>query len=116
MVKIMVDELTKVKLTLRLPVGEPNKNGSVFTKEAVENALCNLQRNLPIICNDDCAYGNVVGATTGESHIVTFDSDNQAYNMTVDGVLFDCSPLIVVNEIEDGKISDFRITSIGLTT
>jgi hypothetical protein len=111
----MSDELTKVKLTIMMPSDKPNKNGTVFTKEAVENAVFNLHRNLPIICSDDGTNSKVVGATTGESHIVTWDSDNNVCKMTVDGVLFNCNPVIVVNEIEDGKISDFRIAGIGLT-
>ena len=112
----MEDELTKVKLTIMMPSDKPNKNGTVFTKEAVEDAVYNLRRNLPIIYSDDGTNSKVIGSTTGESHIVTWDSDNQAYKVTVDGVLFHCNPVIVVNEIEDGNISDFRIASIGLTT
>lgn len=110
----MKEELTKVKLTIPLSFGKPNKNGSVFTEEAVENAVSHLQKNLPIICQDKSCE-KVVGSTTGDSHIVTWDFENQVCKVTVDGVLFDCSPRIVVNEIEDGEISDFRITSIGLT-
>ena len=112
----MKDELTKVKLTIMMSLDKPNKNGSIFTKEAVEDAIFNLRRNLPIVYSNDGTNSKVVGATTGESHIVTWDSDNQVCRMTVDGVLFHCNPVIVVNEIEDGKISDFRIASIGLTT
>ena len=112
----MADELTKVKLTMHMSFDKPNRNGSVFTKEAVENAFFNLHKNLPIIYSEDGTNGKVVGATTGDSHIVTWDNENKVYKMTVDGVLFDCNPLIVVNEIDDGNISDFRIVSIGLTT
>ena len=112
----MSDEFTKVKLTMHMSFDKPNKNGSVFTKEAVEDAVCNLHRNLPIIYSNDGTNSKVVGATTGESHIVTWDSENQVCKMTVDGVMFNCSPLIAVKEIEDGKISDFQIVSIGLTT
>ena len=112
----MANELTKVKLTMHMSFDKPNRNGSVFTKEAVENAFFNLRKNLPIIYSEDGTNGKVVGVTTGDSHIVTWDNENKVYNMTVDGVLFDCNPLIVVNEIEDGNISDFRIVSIGLTT
>lgn len=111
----MKEELTKVKLTIPLSFDKPNKNGSVFTEEAVENAISHLRKNIPIICQDDESYEKVVGTTTGDSHIVTWDFENQVCKMTVDGVLFDCNPRIVVNEIEDGEISDFRITSIGLT-
>ena len=111
----MKDELTKVKLKIMIPSDKPNKNGTVFTKEAVEDAVYNLSKNLPIIYGDDGTNSKVIGVTTGESHIVTWDSNNQTYKVTVDGVLFHCNPVIVVNEIEDGKISDFRIASIGLT-
>lgn len=112
----MKREFTKVKLTMHMPFDKPNKNGIVFTKEAVEDAVCNLHRNLPIVYSNDGSNGKVVGVTTGESHIVTYDNDNQICKMTVDGVLFDCNPLIAVKEVEDGKISDFQIVSIGLTT
>lgn len=112
----MSDKLTKVKLIIMMPSDKPNKNGTVFTKEAIEDAIYNLRRNLPIIYSDDGTNSKVIGSTTGESHIVTWDSDNQVYKVTVDGVLFHCNPVIIVNEIEDGKISDFRIASIGLTT
>lgn len=112
----MVDEMTKVKFTMYIPFDTPNKNGTVFTKEAVENAINNIPVNMPIIYRDSKSeYDNkVVGATTGDSHII-WDSENQACKMTVDGVMFHCNPLIIINEIEDEKITDFRIASIGLT-
>ena len=106
----MKEELTKVKLTISLPFGKPNKNGYVFTEEAVEDAVSHLRKNLPIIYDDE----NVVGSTTGDSHITTWDFDNQVCKMTVNGVLFDCSPKIIINESKDGEISDFQIISIGL--
>ena len=106
----MAEELTKVKLTIHLPFDKPNKNGCILTEDAVEDAVNHLQRNLPIIYEND----KVIGTTTGESHIVTWDDDNQVCKMTVDGVLFDCSPKIVIKENEDGKISNFQIASISL--
>mgnify|MGYP003304032013 CR=1 FL=1 len=114
----MNDEMTKVKLTMYIPFDKPNKNGTVFTKEAVENAVNNLSTNLPIIYRDNKSRfrDKVIGATTGNSHIVTWDSDNQICKMIVDGVVFHSGAEIIVNEIEDNNISDFRITSIGLTT
>ena len=114
----MNDEMTKVKLTMHIPFDKPNKNGTVFTKEAVENAINNIPVNIPIIYRDSKSEydSKVVGATTGDSHIVIWDSENQVCKMTVDGVVFHSGAEIIVNEIEDNKISDFRITSIGLTT
>ena len=106
----MIDKLTKVNLTMHMSFDKPNKNGFVFTKEAIKDVVCNFPKNIPIIYEDD-----VVGTTIGEPHIVTWDSENQVCNMTLDGVLFHCNPRIVVNEIKDDVISDFRIVSIGLT-
>ena len=114
----MKDEMMKVKFTMHIPFDRPNKNGTVFTKEAVENAVNNIPINIPIICVDNKSkFGNkVIGTTTGDSHIVTWDFENQVCKMIVDGVVFRSGAEIVVNEIEDNKISDFRIVSIGLTT
>ena len=106
---------TKVKLTIHIPFNRPDLNGCVFTEKAVENAVNNLQTNLPIVYKDNECETKVIGATTGNSHIVTWDFENQVCKMTVDGVIFYSGADIVVNEIDDGKISDFRIASIGLT-
>jgi hypothetical protein len=108
-------ENTKVKFTIPIPVDKPDCNGVIYTEEAVENALNNLQTNLPIVYKDNECDAKVIGATTGSSHIVTFDSDNQVCKLTVDGIVFYSGADIIVNEIEDGKITDFRIASIGLT-
>jgi hypothetical protein len=112
----MNEEFTKVKLTIHIPFVEPNKNGCVFTEEAVEDAVNNLQKNIPIIYKDDESCGKVIGVTTGESHIVNWDYENNVCKMTVDGVMFNCNPLIAIHESEDGKISSFQIVSIGITT
>lgn len=112
----MGNELTKVKLTMYMPFNKQTKNGNIFTEEAIKDAVYNLHKHLPIIYSDDGANGRVIGTTTGKSHIVTYDADNQSYKITVDGVLFNCNPIIRVNEYEDDKITDFRIASIGLTT
>lgn len=109
-------ENTKVKLTIPIPVDKPDANGIIYTEEAVENALNNLRKNLPIVYKENAETDEVViGSTTGNSHIVTWDFDNQICKVTVDGVIFHSGAEIIVNEIEDDKISDFRITSIGLT-
>ena len=111
----MIVNSTKVKLTINIPFEKPDLNGCVFTEEAVENAVNNLQTNLPIVYKDNECETKVIGTTTGNSHIVTWDFENQVCKMTVDGVVFYSGAEILVNEIEDGKISDFRIQSIGLT-
>lgn len=101
----------KVKLTIPIPIGRPDRNGVMYTEEAVENAVNNLHKNLPIV-NDD---GVVVGTTTGDTHIVTWDSEKQVCNVIVDGVVFLGDTECVVNKIENGAVTDFSITGFGLS-
>ena len=108
-------ENTKVKFTIPIPIDKPDNNGVIYTEEAVENAANNLRTNLPIVYKDNETNTKVIGTTTGTSHIVTWDSENQVCKLTVDGVIFYSGAEIIVNEIEDGKISSFEIVSIGLT-
>ena len=109
-------ENTTIKLTLPIPIDKPDCNGVVHTKEAIENALNNLQTNLPILYKEGIETdAKVIGATTRTSHIVTWDADNQVCKLTIDGIIFYSGAEIIVNEIIDGKITDFRITNIGLT-
>lgn len=107
-------ENSKVTITIPIPVDKPDMNGRVFTKEAVSNAVCNLCTNIPIIYRDDRNFEEVIGTTTGTSHIVTWDSENQVCKMTVDGVVFHSGAVINVKEIKDGKISSFEIVGVGL--
>lgn len=108
-------EGTKIKLTIPIPINKPDCNGAIYTEEAVENALSDLQKNLPILYKDNDCDTKVIGVTTGDHHIVTWDYENQVCKLTVDGVIFYSGADIIVNEIEDGKVSDFRIASIGFT-
>lgn len=100
----------KVKLTIPIPVEKPDKNGVMYTEKAVENAVNDLMKNLPIR-NDD---GVVIGTTTGDTHIATWNSEKQVCNVTVDGVVFYGGTSCIINEIEDGVVTDFRITGFGL--
>ena len=107
----------KVKLTIPIPVGKPDRNGVVYTEKAVENAVNNLHKNLPIIYRDNekAIDGVTIGAITGDSHIATWDSKYQVCNVTVDGIVLCGGTECVVNEIEDGVVTDFRITGFGLS-
>ena len=107
----------KVKLTIPIPVDRPDRNGVVYTKEAVEKAVNNLHKNLPIVYRDNETGidGVVVGATTGNTHIAIWDFENQVCNVTVDGAVFYGGTECIVNEIKDGVVTDFSITGFGLS-
>ena len=108
-------ENTKVKITIPIPIDKPDRNGVVYTKEAIEKAVNNLRTNLPILYGDGEADKKVIGATNGNSHIINWDSENQICKMTVDGIVFYSGAEIIVNGFEDGKVTDFEIVSIGLS-
>lgn len=110
-------ENTKVKLTIPIPIDRPDANGVTYTKEAVENAINNLDRHLPILYKENAETDEqVIGSMVGLAPNITYVSDNQV-NITIDGVIFYSGAGIIVNEMtKDGKITDFRIVSIGLTT
>ena len=112
----MRTENIEVKITIPIPFDKPDKNGVVYTEDAVSKAVSNLQ-NLPIIYRDNYKEidGVVVGTTTGSSHIATWDFENQVCKVTVDGVVFFGGTECIVNEIKDGKVTDFEIVGIGLS-
>lgn len=110
-------ENAKVKITIPIPIDKPDANGIVYTEEAVENAINNLQSRLPILFKESKETEEKVIGATGRSHIVSWDSDNQVCKLTIEGALFYSGAEIIVNEMsEDGTITDFRIVNIGLTT
>ena len=113
----MRQENIKVKITIPIAFDRQDKNGVIYTKEAVSNAVNNLHKNLPIIYrnNDSEIDGITIGTTTGSSHIATWDFENQICNVTVDGVIFFGGTECVVNEIKDGKVTDFEIVGFGIS-
>ena len=109
----MRTENIKVTITIPIPYDKPDKNGNIYTKEAVEKAVNNLHKNLPIIFRDE-SEEKVIGATTGDSHIATWDFENQVCNLTVNGEVFfgGAEGIVTAN---NGKIVDFEILGIGLS-
>ena len=107
----------KIKITIPIPIDEPDYNGTVYTEKAIENAVNNLHKNLPVIYRDNESVidGVVIGTTTGNSHIVSWDFENQICNLTIDGIIFYGGTEERVNEIRDGKVTDFEIVSIGIS-
>ena len=107
-------ETTKVKFTIPIAFNKPNANGCICTEDAVTKAMSILNKNLPILYRDK-SDEKVIGSTTGGCHMVHWDFENQVCNLTVDGVLFSSGVNIMINEVEDGNVTDFRITNIGIS-
>ena len=109
----MRTENIKVTITIPIPYNKPDKNGNTYTEEAVEKAVNNLRKNLPIIFRDK-SEEKVIGTTTGDPHIATWDFENQVCNLTVNGEVFfgGAEGIVTAN---NGKIVDFEILGIGLS-
>lgn len=108
---------TKVKFIIPIPINKPDTNGVIYTEDAIKNALNNFRPCLPIVYKEDMDSDEMVIGATGASNIATWDFENQICNVEIDGVIFYSGADIVVNEItEDGKVSDFKIVSVGLST
>lgn len=105
----------KIKLTIPISYDKLNDNGCIFTKEAVEDAVKNLQTKLPIMFKD-----RVIGATTGKTYVTTWDNENQVCNLTIDGVIFnggfECTVEVTGNKVTSMKIDGLYVTNIDKST
>ena len=110
----METENVEVRFTIPIPIDRPNRNGVVYTKEAIEKIIDSFNDNRPITYgsgNDlDC---KVVGVAKLPPNVI-WDDEHQICKMIIDGIVFNSGIEYVINEIDDGKIKDFRITGVGL--
>ena len=107
----------KMQLSFVIPFGRTDKNGVMYSKEAIEKAIKDFDGKLPILYrdNDSCKDGVVVGNTIGETCSVLWDDEQQLCEVIVNGNLYYGGTECIVNEIKDGLVTDFRITSVGLS-
>ena len=59
----------KVTITIPIPYDKPDKNGNIYTEEAVEKAVNNLHKNLPIIFRDE-SEEKIIGVKVLNSQVV----------------------------------------------
>lgn len=117
----MNDEFTKITLTFPMRSDRPNRNGIVFTEEAIRNAFASSNPNMPILmqCNQcldetlSCHRARCIGFTD-PTYYFDYDDDNKVCEVTLTGHIFNMAPDIVINEMHDGKITDFDIRSISI--
>lgn len=105
-----------VQLALVIPFGRPDKNGVMYSKEAITRAVDDFGGQLPILYqdNDSCQEGTVIG-TAGEICSVLWDDEHQVCEVVVNGKLYYGGASCIVNEIKDGVVTDFSIASVGLS-
>lgn len=117
----MNDELTKITLTFPMHYDTPNRNGTIYTKEAIEHAFASSNPQMPILIQTDIDRDNefaypiehCIGATTSRYYF-DWDEKNKICKATIEGRLFDAVPRIRINEVKDGEITDFDIMSVSI--
>lgn len=106
-----------VKITMPIPYDKPDRNGVIYTKDAVRNAVNNLSKGMPIVFRDNGDYdARVIGATsTTKEPVVIWDDANQICQVLIDGSLMAGGTECVVNKIDNGTVLDFEITGLGVS-
>ena len=102
--------LSEVKIKIVFPYDQVNKNGVLYTKEAVEKAVKDLC-DIPILAEK----GNkrvVVGYGTRGS--TEWNDDNNQCTINIDGALFNAGVSGEITEMVDNLITGFRITSMSI--
>ena len=101
-----------IEITIKIPVefGKPDKNGVIYTRKAVEKALCTYASR-PILVIDNSGNKSVIGITSNKNAKLLLE--NSKYKIIVDGIIKyggsseNC-------EIENKIVKDFTITSVGI--
>lgn len=102
-------------VTLRFPCDRPDENMYCYTRDAIEQALKNINEDLPVSMADSCAEKKV-GKLTSGAYAVHFDEESQSMVCNIDGVFFHGGTSCTVNEQDtEGNITDFTIDSIGIS-
>lgn len=109
----MNDELTKVKIKFITSYDKSNRNGTVYTKEAIRNAMESFNRQLPITIRSKEEYSYPIGVTDGTYHC-TWNDSTKAVETVIDGCIFNVDADIVVNQMNGSEVTDFRIRALSV--
>lgn len=107
----------KMQIALRFPFDNPDRNGVVYSKQAVERAISALQGKLPILYRDNevCPDGEVIGYTAGETASVLWDNDYQVCEVILDAAVYYGGTECIVKGMSNGVVTDFEITALGIS-
>lgn len=111
----MRNSMEAIRMELKFPYRKPDKNGVLYTKEAIKNALDKGVANLPIIYTDNDGTESIVGYTKDEQVTYEWDDSKGICKAMVNGTFFFAGTSCIVNKITDGVVTDFEITSVGIS-
>ena len=101
-------EPIKVQFSIPIPIDKPDGNGTIYTKEAIKNAVKNFKDNIPLVVFVDEEIGvKVIG------NIDTFDFLEDINTIIADGSIFfggtndEC-------EWKNKIVNNAKVTAIGI--
>ena len=96
----------KITMEIPFPIGEPDGNGIIYTKEAVEKAVREFDGGAPLIMVKD-EIDTVIG------HIEKLElSDN--YEVTAHGICY-FGGTCEEGDVKDNTVTDFNFLSFGIS-
>lgn len=113
----MRQENLKMQIALKFPFDRPDGNSVVYSRQAVEQAISALQGKLPILYrdNDVCPEGKVIGYTASDTASVLWDDDYQVCEVILDAAVCYGGTECIIKSINNGVITDFEITALGIS-
>ncbi len=111
----MRNAMEEVCLELKFPYGQPDRNGVIYSKDAIKNAFDKGVSCIPIIYIDNDGNESVIGCTKNERVVTEWDDSNGVCKVKVNGTVFFAGTSCIVNKVTDGVVEDFEITSIGIS-
>jgi hypothetical protein len=113
----MTQENIHVKISLSFPLTgrKPDRNGVVYTKEAVEKPLIGISDEIPIIDRTN-GKATIIGHTCGLPPKISIFSNEKVF-FEAEGVIkaggTECEAT-AINEAGVTTVTDFSITAIGI--
>lgn len=100
------NESIKITMKIPFPINEPDRNGTIYTKEAVEKAVQEFNSGVsPMMVKDE--IGTVIG------HIEKLElSDN--YEVTAHGICYFSGTCDEKGYVQDNIVTDFKFLSFGI--
>ena len=102
----MRTENIEAKFIMSIPFDKPDENGNIYTREAIEKAICDFNNNgLPLIYrnNEEYSSDEVIGVVKILPDVI-WDDENQICKIEVDGNIFYGGTGCIVNEMLNDKV------------
>lgn len=104
----------QVSVKIPFPFNQPDENGVVYTREAIEKAIPTFS-NAPIVSYSNNTGPRIIGILNYDDPVAEWDEENGICNLAVTGLLFhggtECSVVLDDNKV----VTHMSIQSVGIT-